>query len=313
MKNNFSSIFNKTNLPHAAILISGDDVSLSEASLCFAKLVHCPNNGEDECIICKKIEHKNHADVLIYPQEKENISVEEMLQVVEESYTLPYESQAKVFILNNFEKTTALAQNKLLKTLEEPPQNVYFVICVKNEMAVLPTIMSRCQKFYLQKYDEQSILDAIKDYDLTESQKQDVVGFCGGAIQEAKNFCEKENFFEIVDFCFDLFQNYTSSSKAVLYAKTLYGLKDDFRLFLKIYNNILSDVLNTKLKLVSEVKNKNRINEYQKISENYSYRALCEIAKYLNEINERLMRNCNQSIIVDNFLMKILEEKTKWQ
>ena len=313
MKNNFNIIFNKTNLPHASILISEDEAALCEASLYLSKIVMCDGSGDDDCIICKKIMHKNHADVLIYPQEKDAIGVEEMLKIVDESYSLPYEGKAKVFILYSFEKTNILAQNKLLKTLEEPPKNTYFILCTKNEMALLPTIMSRCQKIYLPKYDEKAVREAIKDYDLTEKQRSDVVGFCDGAISKAKEFCEKENFFDIVDFCFKLFLEYKNSSKAILYAKTLYGLKDDFDLFINLYDKILSDVLAVKLNLLDEVKNKQRINDYEEIGKSFSYKAICEIAKYLSEINERIIRNCNQSIIVDNFLMKILEEKAKWQ
>ena len=313
MENNFNIFFNKTNLPHASMLISSDDVALDEASLYLAKIVMCDKSGDDDCIICQKIDHLNHADVLSFPQEKDVISVEEMLKIVDESYSLPYESRAKVFILKNFEKISTLAQNKLLKTLEEPPKNVYFILCTKNAMATLPTIMSRCQKIYLPKYDDEKILKAISGFELSNNQKQDVVGFCDGAIRRAQEFCEKENFFEIVDFCFKLFLEYTSSSKAILYAKTMYALKDDFDLFLYLYNQILGDVLKTKLNVLSEVKNKHRLDDYKKICESFSYRSLCEIAAYLSEINERLIRNCNQNIIVDNFLMKILEEKTKWQ
>lgn len=313
MKTNFEKMFNKENMPHANIFISLDDVALSEASLCFAKLVLCEHGGNDDCIVCKKIDHLNHADVLVFPQEKDSIGVEEMLKVVEESYSLPYEGKAKVFVLKNFEKTMASAQNKLLKTLEEPPKNVYYVLCAKNEMAILPTIMSRCQKFYLPKYDDEEVMKAISDYDLSENRIKDVVGFCGGAIKLAKDYCEKENFFDIVDFCFKLFLEYKNSSKAILYAKTLYGLKEDFKLFLSIYNQIIRDVVNTKLGVLSEVRNKSRIDDYEKIGKEFSYKALSEIAAYLTEINERLIRNCNQNIIVDNFLMKILEEKTKWQ
>ena len=129
----------------------------------------------------------------------------------------------------------------------------------------------------------------------------------------AQEFCEKDNFFDIVDFCFKLFLEYKNSSKAILYAKTLYALKDDFNLFINIYDKILSDVLLAKLNLFGEVKNKGRLSEYQEISKAFSYKAICEIAKYLSEINERIIRNCNQNIVVDNFLMKILEEKAKWQ
>lgn len=312
MTNNFNIYFKKENMPHAIMLISSDEQALNEASLCLSKIVMC-DGDEKDALICQKIEHCNHADVLIFPQEKNVISVEEMLKIVDESFSLPYESESKVLILNNFEKTTAAVQNKLLKTLEEPTRSVFLIICVKNEMAVLPTIASRCQKIRLPVYKNEQILEAIKDYNLTEEQKQDVVAVCDGSIKRAKEFCEKENFFDMLDFSYKLFSEYKNSSQAIYYAKVLYSYKEDFNLFLYLYSQILTDVLHAKLNMESLVKNKRRLNLLFEVAQSFPKRAIVEITKYLSQLNERILRNCNQNIIVDNFLMKILEEKAKWQ
>lgn len=311
MENNFNFYFKKNNLPHAIVFLSVDEMALSEASTYFCKLILCDDENSD--LISKKIEHKNHADILFFPQEKDVISVDEMLKIVEEAYVCPYESNSKIFVLNNFENTSVLAQNKLLKTLEEPPQNVYFVLNVKNEQLVLPTIMSRCQKIYLPKFDNQKIQESLSEFNLTDEQKQDIISYANGAMKKAKDFALKENFFEILAFCFELLKNYKTSSKAILYAKTLYSLKDDFLLFLNLFNKILEDVIYFKLGLNFLIKNNQRLSDYEVIAKEYKINALTEISKSLSLINEKLKRNCNQNIIIDNFLMKILEEKTKWQ
>lgn len=305
--------FNKQNLPHSLIFLSNDDVALNEASLCFAKFVLCVDDILIDELIIQKIDHRNHADVLFYPQKSESINVEEMLNLIEEANTLPYEGDSKVFILNNFENTNVLAQNKLLKTLEEPPKNVYFVLNIKNEAKVLPTILSRCQKLYLPQYDKAEIEAFMKDYKLNPQQSNDIIAFCDGAINRAKEFLEKENFFDILEIVFAVWNELRYSSSALKYASKLYDLKEDFELFLYLYNIVLQDVIHTKLGLAILVKNQSRLSEYQNIAKDFSLKALQNIAIYITKISERIQKNCNQNIVIDNFLMKILEERAKWR
>jgi len=304
----------KENLPHSIMLISEDEHNLSEASSYFAKMVMCDSPIVDNtCLNCKKIDHFNHADVMIYPKDKQSISVEEMIILTQDVYLSPYEANSKVYILNNFSNTSALSQNKLLKTLEEPPKNVYFVLNVTNESKVLPTILSRCQKIYLPKYSSKDIENFLKDKDFSTQQKNDIVAFCYGAINRAKEFSENPNFFDTLDFCFDLWKNLRVSTKVLPYASNLYNLKNNFKLFLFLYNAILEDVLNTKLNMIDLVKNQQRIDEYKIIARDFSEKALLLIAKELTKINEKLERNCNQNIVVDNFLLYVLEVRAKWQ
>ncbi|MBR1925825.1 MAG: hypothetical protein IJ837_03100 [Clostridia bacterium] len=304
----------KGSLPHSIMLISEDKHNLSEASFYFAKMVLCESDVVDNtCLNCRKINHLSHADVMIYPAEKQSISVEEMVALTQDVYLSPYESNSKVYILNNFSETNALSQNKLLKTLEEPPKNVYFVLNTTNEAKVLPTILSRCQKIYLPKYSFEDVLKFLEEKDFSSTQKNDIASFCSGSINRAKEFSENQNFFEILDFCFDMWKNLRSSSKVLPYASKLYNLKTDFKLFLYLYNSVLEDILNTKLNIFDLVKNKNRIEEYKIIATDFSEKALLLIAKELTKINEKLERNCNQNIVVDNFLLYVLEVRAKWQ
>lgn len=311
MLNSLSGI-KKQNLVSSIMLVSSDEFALSQASIYIAKLLLC---GEDQpcnaCTICKKIEHNNHADVMIFPQEKNAITVEEMLKIVDSVLLSPYEADKKIYILNNFSQTNALAQNKLLKTLEEPPKNVYFVLNVKSEAKVLPTIKSRCRKIYLSKFSDDDIKQKLLPYNLSESEKNEIVSYCCGYIYSAINFATKDNFFEILNLVYDMWENMKSSGNALFYANKLYGLKSDFSLFLLLYESVLQDLIYVKLNKPELVKNTQKIEWYKNVANCFLSDALSNIDRYIVNINQRLERNCNQAIIIDNMLMKILEERAR--
>jgi len=303
----------KQELPHSIMLISSDDYALKEYSLYIAKMLMCEDKNApcNECIQCKKIEHKNHADVLTFPREKDSISVDEMLQIVNDVPLAPYESDKKIYILNNASNINIQAQNKLLKTLEEPPKEVYFILNVTNEAKVLSTIKSRCRKIYLSPYSEEELLDSIKDFDLSDENKHNIISYCEGSKAKALEFAQKENFIGLLDFVFDMWGNMRHSTQMLKYASKLYVLKTEFKNFLNVYNEVLQDVLYVKLERNDLVKNNRKIDWYKKVGSDFSEQSLTNIVKYCVRMSEKIERNCNLNIVVDNFLMTILEERVK--
>lgn len=302
----------KQDVSHSIMLISPDDFALKDYALYIAKMLMCEGDEPcNQCIQCKKIEHKNHADVLTFPREKESITVDEMLQIVNDVPLAPYESDKKIYILNNAGGINIQAQNKLLKTLEEPPKNVYFILNVTNEAKVLPTIKSRCRKIYLSPYSEQELLDSLKEFDLSEEQKLNIVAYCEGSKAKALDFARKENFSGLLDFVFDMWEKMRHSSQMINYAGKLYLLKTDFRNFLNLYNEVLQDILYVKLRREDLAKNKRKLDWYKKVGKDFSEQALTNIVKYCVRMSEKIERNCNLSIMVDNFLMTVLEERVK--
>ena len=305
----------KKDLPHSVMLISSDDYALKEYSIYIAKMLMCKSENSpcNQCVQCKKIEHKNHADVLIFPREKESIAVDEMLEIVNDVFLSPYESDKKIYILNNASAINIQAQNKLLKTLEEPPKNVYFILNVSNEAKILPTIKSRCRKIYLSAYSNAELLDSIKEFGLSEEQKNNIVAYCEGSKAKALEFAQKESFSGLLDFVLNMWENMRHSSQMLFYASKLYVLKNEFENFLTLYNEVLQDILYVKLRQKDLVKNQSKLEWYKQIAEDFSTQALTKIVKYCIEMNEKIERNCNLNIMVDNFLMTILEERAKCQ
>ncbi len=312
MQNNFE--LKTENMSHSIMLVSQDEKALFDFSFVLAKKLLCKTqNACGTCSVCKKIEHKNHADVLVFPKEKDVISVDDILGIVEDALVFPFEADKKVYILNNFSFTSGLVQNKLLKTLEEPPKHVYFVLNVTNETKVLPTIKSRCQKIYLPKFEDEQIFESLNAFQLSDEQKQDIVSYCEGMKSKAESFANDSNFEDTLNLTFDVWKNLRTSPQVLDYASKFYTNKKLFEEFLFLYGIMLKEVLHAKLKETNLLKDKKRKELFEQIANDFSFKALSEIEKECIVVAEKLERNCNQFLVVDNFLLKILEVRAKWQ
>lgn len=310
---NLCQLVKQNRLTHSIMLISKDDFALKYFSTQIAKMLMCNNLIDlacDKCVQCKKIEHHNHADVLTFPVEKTVIATEEMLQIIDSVFTMPFESDKKIYILNNAGSINAIAQNKLLKTLEEPPKGVYFILNVKNQANILPTIKSRCTKIYIENYSNNKIIEYLNQFNLLQEQIADIVDVCDGSMELAHNYAQNSSLLELIDFVYDLWLNLKHSSQIVQYSSRIYKLKNVFENFLNIFNIILKKVLECKFNIILH---ENRLVQLQQIAQDFSVEALSKIAKNLVELNEKFQRNCNFNIIIDVFLISFLEVKNKCQ
>ena len=97
--------------------------------------------GEDS----DQVFFSQHPDVGMVVPYKRNLRINAIRALERESYFLPYEAQARVFIVDDAEKMNDPASNALLKTLEEPPSTTHLILIASREDTLLPTIRSRCQ------------------------------------------------------------------------------------------------------------------------------------------------------------------------
>lgn len=114
----------------------------------FSKSILCENNYGNpclECISCKTIDSLNNPDIFIIENEKKNLSITDVREnIIKNLGTKPFRHKYKIFIIKNSDLMTIQAQNALLKTMEEPPSFVIFILLSNNYNNFLPTVLSRC-------------------------------------------------------------------------------------------------------------------------------------------------------------------------
>lgn len=194
----------KTQRISHAYLISGEELSgKKRIATTFAMAIMCQNRGEDgepcgECSACIRVSRGAHPDVRVVTHEKNtSIRVSEIItQVVDDVVLTPYDGEKKIYIIPDAELMTTEAQNKLLKTLEEPPRYAHFFLLTTVADAILATIRSRLVPLALRPVSDTLLLSHLEASGCTPYRAQLAVRFARGNTGKAIRLAADDDFIE---------------------------------------------------------------------------------------------------------------------
>ena len=300
----------KDRLSHAYLVIDRDGENLETTLKIFAKVLGC-NQVEpcNACRVCRGIDNQSHADLYFYS--KSELSAQEVNELIEETYVRPIETSKKIFVISHGESLSPIVQNKLLKTLEEPPKNVHILIGATSEFPLLQTVKSRLKKLEIPRFSDETLFNAMKsDFEDEEKLKQAIS--CGdGTVGKAQRLYGEPKFQLINDFVKDMAVNMKSSKNVLDFSEKLFALETDFSEILSSMENYFRDALAYSTAGEKGVKNKNNLSAI-KLAENFTTGALVDILESINQACMRNKFNPNPTMLAEWLLFKILEAKHKW-
>ncbi|MBR3266822.1 MAG: DNA polymerase III subunit gamma/tau, partial [Bacilli bacterium] len=145
---------------------------------------------------CQEVANGTHPDVIEIDAASNN-GVDQVRDLIEKVRYAPIKGNYKVYIIDEVHMMTIGAFNALLKTIEEPPENVIFILCTTEPFKVLPTILSRCQRFDFSKlsYEEMSeklheILDK-EGTKYTEAGLKTIIDLADGGMRDALSILDQ--------------------------------------------------------------------------------------------------------------------------
>ena len=155
----------KQNKKSASYLFYGDKrVDLLFYALEFCKIIMTSGideNSEEYKSIIKRIDNFQYPDIEIINKENKNIKIDEVREIIYSAIESSYSSPKKIFILSGIESLRKESSNALLKILEEPPKDVYFIL-LSRSLNIIPTIKSRAIKFHIEAENNEE-LDVSKE------------------------------------------------------------------------------------------------------------------------------------------------------
>lgn len=245
IRDNIKASVLKNVLSHAVLFEGEKGTGKMDTAIWLSKLLLCQNSNAPclNCQICQKIESGNHPDVTIVSSEgKKSIGIDDIRKIKEGLYLSPVEGKKKIYIIPEADSLTIEAQNAFLKSLEEPPENVHFVLLCESKDFLLDTIQSRtsiytfdpmsireCQEELLKEFPERNP-DALKLASLAFA----------GSYGQALEMVEKGNENCLVEISkIPLLLRKGMIYDAVTIAYGFSSDREELRKFLEIFSNIL--------------------------------------------------------------------------
>lgn len=290
-------------LSHCYLLSGTDEVLAFEYAMYLAKEIYCVGDDApcDECINCKKVSHGNMVDLLVYPKGEKGLVVDDINEIVSDCLVRPVEARYKVYVLKNFDDCTTQAQNKILKTLEEPPQNVVFLLTTANINLVLPTICSRAKKIDVASLDRGDLIKVLEEKKVGDAGA--IASVSGGNLTTALTLCGSKESALMIDQVFDMLLGLKSSADVLKFSSKIVSLKKNVPLYLSLVVRVLRDSL-------VEEKYRDfvgRETEFLEIKKRYNAKCISKISSHISDMMLRLEFNCNLNGLIDEMLLKILE------
>ena len=153
VKNELAEIMSNNSVPHAIIIEGAKGTGRKTLAMIIAEYCVCSSDSQRPCGVCpncKKAESGSHPDIAVFDGNNSGAySIDAIRNIRSSAFIKPNEAHTKVYILLNCDKMLAPAQNAFLKVLEEPPENVVFIMTVMSATSLLQTVRSRSRIFSL--------------------------------------------------------------------------------------------------------------------------------------------------------------------
>ena len=316
-----SSVKNGT-ITHAYLFSGPRGTGKTTMAKILAKMVNCLNpidgNACGECEICKNILNSN--DVIEIDAASNN-GVDEIRDLREKANLVPSNARYKVYIIDEVHMLTTQAFNALLKTLEEPPKHVIFILATTEYYKIPLTITSRCQKFQFNKISNDEIVGRLKEIskleniEIEDEALNEIAKISDGGMRDSINFLDQVRSFSstkiTIDDVYDVCGNVSSEEFVELFtnirnndAEKITNFFENLDINGKSYSKFNEDVISFLKDVVLFKKNvsykyiKVDTDMLKNIANLFSTDEIFYIIDGVNKLMDRLKNVSRQSVVV---------------
>ena len=297
---NFKNRCSNGNLSHAQLISGEDGIGKSILAEILGKLIL---NGDL---------NREYVDIINYKPSKASFGVDDVREIIDEVNKKPFEGDKKVIIIHQGNKLTIQAQNALLKTIEEPPTEVYIIILCESLELILDTIKSRCEIYKLTPLTKDELYKyiAIKGYDYSEEEKSSAIAFSEGIPGRIDRYFSDTELQDLRDKIVDLLLQLTNNEIEAILEKEeqLVSYKQNKEEVINVLSSFIRDILvNKEVYNENLIINRDNIKEIERLTNEMSFKKLNKMLLGLQEASKNIKNNVSWAMTVRIMLMDFME------
>lgn len=321
---------------HAYLLNGGRGTGKTSAAKILARAINClnPKDGEpcNECEICKGALSGSLTDIVEMDAASNN-SVEDIRSIREEVNFLPTKAKYRVYIIDEVHMLSTGAFNALLKTLEEPPEHVKFILATTEPQKLPATILSRCQRFDYKRISNEDIVKRLKIVcqesnieategalmiiaSLSEGALRDALSILERCIQDGENKIDEDKIKDLVGIPKVTFVNGIIQAvieydvnKALERVNTLLKEGKDIGQFLWEMIKYVKDILIYQATGKLELYKEEELEQIKSISEAVSKDRLVDLVYQLSELENQIKNSTQKTIVFQAGIIKLCNQQ----
>lgn len=301
-------------LAHAYIISTTDEDVLVDFFRLLACAVFCEKGTAcGECVKCKTILDLNDPDVIEINLEKARIKVDKVKDLVSSVSIKPVNGERKLYYINCAELMARDAQNKLLKTLEEPPEGVTIFLGTANLSALLDTVKSRCRIIPIDRFDFDTVYDEMLEITGDKNLSAVAAACSEGKLSQAEKIATSPDYLQSFNLAIETLKRVKKStdvlgfiSSAEVKKEIDLGLEQFFTVLSVLMRDVLMANIDDKLILSKHIEE-----QISPLRSEFSQIALSRCIFEINKAKAKLKMNVPKEVVLERLLFTILEVKYK--
>ncbi|MBN2504169.1 MAG: AAA family ATPase [Bacilli bacterium] len=304
--------FKSDHLSHAYILEGPLGTKRIDTALLFAKTLLCHNLDQDfnpcgVCHNCRRIDELKHPNVFFVRAEGEQIKKKQIKELLIEFSKQSTEPGPRIYIIDEAERFNQESANTLLKTMEEPGQNIYQIMITSQINALLKTIVSRSQVLHFKPIGKKQIQSELEGEGFP-NRVIDAISEYTNNTDEARAMAANPTILSTIDLVIEIYKNLLVKDKSIVLLFKDHrdlilqdsGMTDFFLTMMILF---MKDILNYKIRYLDLIVFQTETEVIEKLSERIAQKKIEEQLDSMLDLKARLRYNINNSLAFDKLLV----------
>ncbi len=297
-------------LSHAYIFEGEAGTKKFETALFFASLLLCKAEEKPcgQCHQCRRIQHHTHPNVYLIRPAKRMVVKDDIQGLQNEFNKTALEDGAKIYIISEADTMNPYAANALLKFLEEPHDDIYGILLVKDSQKLLPTIRSRSQTIKFHSLPENQIYESLIEQGF-EPQLARLSAAIHRTADSAEAFLSLPNIYDLIDVTTTLYEDLSAQNSLIIrFEKEIFDViktTEDYQTLLDIMMHYQKDLIYGKMNHHKSIIFEDQQATMETILSQKSKAMLLEELQMMLDVKHHLNFYINERLAFDNLLLAL--------